>query len=307
MRKEMQLELKGMHEKLGITFIYVTHDQEEALTMSDKIVVMSEGKIQQIGTPEDIYNEPKNAFVADFIGDSNIFSGIMTGKCRVRFCGAEFECVDDVEHGTMIDAVVRPEDVTITAPEKGIIRGVVTSVIFKGVHYEITVQSSKNEIVVQSTRKAELNAAVGLYIEPEGIHIMLAENTINRIESGVDKQYRLNFLGGMLDCDIASLIAGARYNTDGVLVDAHGDVVEPDRIKVIVSVKPDDITMSDDKEAGILRGHIINLIYKGDHYSYVVRTEEDEDFIVSDEDLWNMDDYVSLLIPKEKFHYALKK
>lgn len=307
MRKEMQLELKGMHEKLGITFIYVTHDQEEALTMSDKIVVMSEGKIQQIGTPEDIYNEPKNAFVADFIGDSNIFSGIMTDKYRVRFCGAEFECVDDVEHGTMIDAVVRPEDVTITTPEKGIIRGKVTSVIFKGVHYEITVQSGKNEIVVQSTRKAELNALVGLYIEPEGIHIMLAENTINRIESGVDKEYRLSFLGGMLDCDVASLIPGAAFNMDGTLVDAHGDVIEPNRIKVIVSVKPDDITMSDDKEAGILRGHIINLIYKGDHYSYVVRTEEDEDFIVSDEYLWNMDDYVSLLIPKEKFHYALKK
>ena len=154
MRKEMQLELKGMHEKLGITFIYVTHDQEEALTMSDKIVVMSEGKIQQIGTPEDIYNEPKNAFVADFIGDSNIFSGIMTDKYRVRFCGAEFECVDDVEHGTMIDAVVRPEDVTITTPEKGIIRGKVTSVIFKGVHYEITVQSGKNEICLLYTSDA---------------------------------------------------------------------------------------------------------------------------------------------------------
>lgn len=307
MRKEMQLELKGMHEKLGITFIYVTHDQEEALTMSDKIVVMSEGKIQQIGTPEDIYNEPKNAFVADFIGESNIFSGIMTGKCRVRFCGAEFECVDDVEHGTMIDAVVRPEDVTITAPERGMIRGTVTSVIFKGVHYEITVQSGKNEIVIQSTRKAELNAVVGLCIEPEGIHIMLAENTINRIESGLDKEYRLAFLGGMLDCDLTALIPGSSFSTDGALVDAHGDVIEPDRIKVIVSVRPDDITMSDDKEAGILRGHIINLIYKGDHYSYVVRTEEDEDFIVSDEYLWNMDDYVSLLIPKEKFHYAIKK
>ncbi len=307
MRKEMQLELKGMHEKLGITFIYVTHDQEEALTMSDKIVVMSEGKIQQIGTPEDIYNEPKNAFVADFIGESNIFSGIMTGKCRVRFCGAEFECVDDVEHGTMIDAVVRPEDVTITTPDQGIIKGIVTSVIFKGVHYEITVQSGKNEIVIQSTRKAELNAAVGLYIEPEGIHIMLAENTINRIESGLDKEYRLAFLGGMLDCDLTALIPGSSFNTDGALVDAHGDIIESDRIKVIVSVNPGDITMSDDKEAGILRGHIINLIYKGDHYSYVVRTEEDEDFIVSDEYLWNMDDYVSLLIPKEKFHYAIKK
>lgn len=307
MRKEMQLELKGMHEKLGITFIYVTHDQEEALTMSDKIVVMSEGKIQQIGTPEDIYNEPKNAFVADFIGESNIFSGIMTGKRRVRFCGAEFECVDDVEHGTMIDAVVRPEDVTITAPDQGIIRGTVTSVIFKGVHYEIAVQSGKNEIVVQSTKKAELNAVVGLYIEPEGIHIMLAENTINRIESGVDREYKLTFLGGMLDCDMTALIPGASYNTDGALVDAHGDVIEPGRIRVIISVKPDDITMSDDKEAGILRGHIINLIYKGDHYSYVVRTEEDEDFIVSDEYLWNMDDYVSLLIPMDKIQYAIKK
>lgn len=307
MRKEMQLELKGMHEKLGITFIYVTHDQEEALTMSDKIVVMSEGKIQQIGSPEDIYNEPKNAFVADFIGESNIFNGIMTGKCRVRFCGAEFECVDDVEHGTMIDAVVRPEDISITTPEQGIIRGKVTSVIFKGVHYEITVQSGKNEIVIQSTRKAELNAVVGLYIEPEGIHIMLAGNTINRIESGLDKDYRLVFLGGMLDCDLTELIPGSSFNTGGALVDAHGDVIEPDHVKVIVSVNPDDITMSDDREAGIIRGHIINLIYKGDHYSYVVRTEEDEDFIVSDEYLWNMDDYVSLLIPKEKFHYAVKK
>lgn len=307
MRKEMQLELKGMHEKLGITFIYVTHDQEEALTMSDKIVVMSEGKIQQIGTPEDIYNEPRNAFVADFIGESNIFNGIMTGEYRVRFCGAEFECVDDVEHGTMIDAVVRPEDVSITTPEQGIIRGRVTSVIFKGVHYEITVQSGKNEIVIQSTRKAELNAVVGLSIEPEGIHIMLAENTINRIESGLDKEYKLLFLGGMLDCDLTELIPGSSFNTNGALVDAHGDVVEPDRIKVVVSVKPDDIAMSDDQEAGIIRGHIINLIYKGDHYSYVVRTEEDEDFIVSDEYLWNMDDYVSLMIPKEKIQYAIKK
>ncbi len=307
MRKEMQLELKNMHHQLGITFIYVTHDQEEALTMSDKIVVMSEGKIQQIGTPEDIYNEPKNAFVADFIGDSNIFSGIMTGKCKVRFCGAEFECVDDVEHGTMIDAVVRPEDVTITTPEQGTIKGVVTSVIFKGVHYEIAVQSGKNEIVIQSTRKAVLNANVGLCIEPEGIHIMLAEDTINRIESGVDKEYKLNFLGGLLDCDITSVIPGTSFNTGGVLVDAHGDEIEPAKIKVIVSVKPEDITMSDDKEEGIVRGHIINLIYKGDHYSYVVRTEEDEDFIVDDEYLWNMDDYVSLVIPKDKFHYALKK
>ena len=121
MRKEMQLELKSMHERLGITFIYVTHDQEEALTMSDKIVVMSEGRMQQIGTPEDIYNEPKNAFVADFIGESNIFTGIMTDKLKVRFCGAEFACVDDVEHGRLVEVVVRPEDVEITTPENGLL------------------------------------------------------------------------------------------------------------------------------------------------------------------------------------------
>lgn len=139
MRQEMQIELKHMHDELGITFIYVTHDQEEALTMSDKIVVLSEGRIQQIGTPEDIYNEPQNAFVADFIGESNIFKGIMTGHMKVRFCGGEFIGMDDVPEGTLVDVVVRPEDVIITKPEDGIIEGEVVSVIFKGMHYEVTV------------------------------------------------------------------------------------------------------------------------------------------------------------------------
>ena len=131
MRQEMQLELKHMHDELGITFIYVTHDQEEALTMSDKIVVLSEGRIQQIGTPEDIYNEPQNAFVADFIGESNIFKGIMTGHMKVRFCGGEFMGMDDVAEGTLVDVVVRPEDVIITKPEDGVVEGEVVSVIFK--------------------------------------------------------------------------------------------------------------------------------------------------------------------------------
>ena len=128
MRQEMQLELKHMHDELGITFIYVTHDQEEALTMSDKIVVLSEGRIQQIGTPEDIYNEPQNAFVADFIGESNIFKGIMTGHMKVRFCGGEFMGMDDVAEGTLVDVVVRPEDVIITKPEDGVVEGEVVSV-----------------------------------------------------------------------------------------------------------------------------------------------------------------------------------
>ena len=164
MRKEMQIELKDMHDHLGITFIYVTHDQEEALTMSDTIVVMSEGRIQQIGTPEDIYNEPKNAFVADFIGESNIFNGIMTGHLKARFCGGEFECVDDIEPGTHITAVVRPEDVVLTPEQEGTIKGVVTSVIFKGIHYEITVQSGKSEVVILSRRNDHLHISVFFHL-----------------------------------------------------------------------------------------------------------------------------------------------
>ncbi len=307
MRKEMQLELKSMHERLGITFIYVTHDQEEALTMSDKIVVMSEGRMQQIGTPEDIYNEPKNAFVADFIGESNIFTGIMTDKLKVRFCGAEFACVDDVEHGRLVEVVVRPEDLEVTTPEKGAIVGTVTSVVFKGVHYEITVESGKNEIVIQSTRTATVGSKVGLNVEPDGIHIMIPEHTLNKIESDVDKNYELTIFDGKIQCDLTKIIPGSKFNEGHVLIDAHGDVIDYEKLKVVLAIKPRHISMSDNEEDGIVCGHIINLIYKGDHYSYVVRTDMDEDFIVNDEYLWNMDDYVSLIIPEEHIQFSIKK
>ncbi len=307
MRKEMQLELKSMHERLGITFIYVTHDQEEALTMSDKIVVMSEGRMQQIGTPEDIYNEPKNAFVADFIGESNIFTGIMTDKLKVRFCGAEFACVDDVEHGRLVEIVVRPEDVEITTPEKGAIVGTVTSVVFKGVHYEITVESGKNEIVIQSTKTAAVGSQVGMNVEPDGIHIMIPEHTLNKIESDVDKNYELTIFDGKIQCDLTKIIPGSKFNEDHVLLDAHGEVIDYEKLKVVLAIKPRHISMSDNEEEGIVCGHIINLIYKGDHYSYVVRTDMDEDFIVNDEYLWNMDDYVSLIIPEEHIQFSIKK
>lgn len=307
MRKEMQLELKSMHERLGITFIYVTHDQEEALTMSDKIVVMSEGRMQQIGTPEDIYNEPKNAFVADFIGESNIFTGIMTDKLKVRFCGAEFVCVDDVEHGRLVEVVVRPEDIEITTPEKGAIVGTVTSVVFKGVHYEITVESGKNEIVIQSTKTAAVGSQVGLNVEPDGIHIMIPEHTLNKIESDVDKNYELTIFDGKIQCDLTKIIPGSKFNDEHELLDAHGDVIDYEKLKVVLAIKPRHISMSDNEEEGIVCGHIINLIYKGDHYSYVVRTDMDEDFIVNDEYLWNMDDYVSLIIPEEHIQFSIKK
>ncbi|MCD7728641.1 MAG: ABC transporter ATP-binding protein, partial [Clostridia bacterium] len=161
MRKEMQIELKEMHKKLGITFIYVTHDQEEALTMSDKVVVINDGEIQQIGTPTDIYNEPVNTFVADFIGESNIFNGAMVDKLKVKFCGTSFDCLDDFEINQPVDVVVRPEDIKICAPAEGQLKGTVTSTVFKGVHYEITVQVGKYEIVIQSTANAETGTEIG--------------------------------------------------------------------------------------------------------------------------------------------------
>ncbi len=307
MRKEMQLELKEMHDRLGITFIYVTHDQEEALTMSDTIVVMAEGRIQQIGKPEDIYNEPKNAFVADFIGDSNLFNGIMTGHLKARFCGGEFECVDDIENGTHITAVVRPEDVIITPPAEGIIRGVVSSVIFKGIHYEITVMSGKNEMVIQSVKAPVVGETVGMRVDPDNIHIMIAEDHTNYFLADISDDFRLEFNGKRLDTSVTKIIRGSKRGEDGMLQDAGGDPIDPKRTRIMIAIQPGDIRMTDQVEDGLVDGYISNLIYKGDHYSYVIRTDLEQDFIVDDEYLWNMDDHVGLIMPVEKMSFKLKK
>ena len=173
MRKDMQIELKEMHEKLGITFIYVTHDQEEALTLSDTIVVMNEGKIQQIGTPSDIYNEPVNAFVADFIGESNIVDGVMLADYRVSFAGHTFNCLDTgFGKNEPVDVVIRPEDVDIVPPEKGMLCGTVTSVTFMGVHNEAIVDIRGFKWMIQTTDPVEEGAYIGITLEPDAIHIM---------------------------------------------------------------------------------------------------------------------------------------
>ena len=307
MRKEMQLELKAMHKELGITFIYVTHDQEEALTMSDKIVVMSEGKMQQIGTPEDIYNEPKNAFVADFIGESNIFNGIMTGKLKARFCGGEFDCVDDILEGTHITAVVRPEDVILKAANEGIINGVVTNVIFKGMHYEITVESGKNEMVVQSVKSAKVGEQVGMWVDPENIHIMVAEDHTNIFLAQLNKDHKIEYNGKKLSTSVTKIIKGSKRDENGTLYDANGEVIDIEKTKIQVSIQPADIEMTDVQEDGLVQGYISNLIYKGDHYSYVIHTDLGQDFVVDDENLWNMDDQVGLIMPVEKMTFALKR
>ncbi|MDO4832361.1 MAG: ABC transporter ATP-binding protein [Clostridia bacterium] len=173
LRKDMQVELKNIQQRLGITFIYVTHDQEEALSMSDTIVVMDHGEIQHIGSPTDIYNEPKNAFVADFIGESNILDGVMKKDFKVEFSGHVFDCVDKgFKEDENVDVVVRPEDVDVCAPEDGMISGTVTSVTFKGVHYEIIVDIGGFKWMIQSTDYQEEGDIIGLLIKPDEIHIM---------------------------------------------------------------------------------------------------------------------------------------
>lgn len=173
LRKDMQIELKRIQQQVGITFVYVTHDQEEALAMSDTIVVMDQGKIQQIGTPEDIYNEPKNAFVADFIGESNILDGVMLDDYLVKFFGRKFQCVDKgFEKNEPVDVVIRPEDIDIVPPEQGHLCGTVTSVTFKGVHYDTIVDFKGFKWLIQTTDYCPVDSYIGIRLNPEDIHIM---------------------------------------------------------------------------------------------------------------------------------------
>lgn len=179
LRKGMQIELKRIQQKLGITFIFVTHDQEEALTMSDTIVVMNKGEIQQMGSPEDIYNEPANSFVAKFIGESNIVDGIMLNDFKVEFAGRIFDCVDKgFEKNEAIEVVIRPEDFEMVKYENGMLKGTVTSVIFKGVHYEIEVKDENHTWILHNTKHAEIGSKIGLSLDPESIHIMKKESDV---------------------------------------------------------------------------------------------------------------------------------
>ena len=307
MRKEMQIELKNMHKRLGITFIYVTHDQEEALTMSDKVVVINDGDIQQIGTPTEIYNEPINTFVADFIGESNIVNGTVVGKLKVKFCGATFDCLDDYEINQLVDVVVRPEDIKICAPDEGQLKGKVISSVFKGVHYEITVAIGKFEIVIQSTSTAAVGSVIGLRIEPDGIHLMQKVYTVNKYDGVITKNNAVEFGDGVFECDVTQLYKGSGLDEEGYLITSSGEKIDLSGVEVDVEVDTHDIVMTDNVDDGGAKGNIISLIYKGDHYRYIVRTEEnEEDFVLSCPDLWNTGDLVGIIIPKEKIKLTLK-
>ncbi len=306
MRKDMQLELKEMHEKLGITFIYVTHDQEEALTMSDTIVVMKDGAIQQIGTPTMIYNEPKNAFVAHFIGESNIYNATYLGNRKVRFLGHLFDCVDDFEKNEKVDVVVRPEDVIICKEAEGMVKGKLVTEIFKGVHYEYTINIGKNEVVTNDTKDYETDQDVWIKIEPDMIHIMKKEITSNIYDGYINKNNDVVFAEGTFQADITQLLPNSVVTEDGYLKDERGVIYDLTDVDVIVEVGLNDIEIIDNEEDGEVAGQIVNIIYKGDHYQIIIRTEDDDDFVVDTEYTWNENDRVSVKIDPSKIKLKIK-
>ncbi|MDR0892121.1 MAG: polyamine ABC transporter ATP-binding protein [Mediterranea sp.] len=286
MRKDMQMELKEMHKSLGITFVYVTHDQEEALTLSDTIVVMSEGKIQQIGTPTDIYNEPVNAFVADFIGESNILNGTMVHDRLVRFCGREFECVDEgFGQEQPVDVVIRPEDLYIfPVSDIAQLRGTVQTSVFKGVHYEMTVMCGDYEFVVQDYHHFEVGSEVGLLVKPFDIHIMKKERVCNTFEGRWLDESHVEFLGCAFEC---------RPCPD----------IQPDT-EVRVEVDFDQVVLQDNEGDGTLTGEVKFILYKGNHYHLTVLSDWDEDVYVDTNDVWDDGDRVGITIPPNAIRIA---
>lgn len=288
MRKDMQMELKQMHKTLGITFVYVTHDQEEALTLSDTIVVMSEGKIQQIGTPTDIYNEPINAFVADFIGESNILNGLMIEDKLVRFCGEEFECVDEgFGENAPVDIVIRPEDLYIfPVSDKAQLKGIVQSSVFKGVHYEMTVLCNGYEFLVQDYHHFDVGAEVGLIVKPFDIHIMKKERTCNTFEGKWIDDTHVEFLGCTFEC---------------LPMTVSPDAGSPVKVEVDFGK----VTLQDNEGDGMLTGEVKFILYKGDHYHLTILSDWDEDVFVDTNDVWDDGDRVGITIPPDAIRIVM--
>ena len=310
MRKEMQLELKAMHKKIGITFIYVTHDQEEALTMSDTIVVMNDGEIQQVGKPKEIYDEPSNAFVADFIGESNIYTGTMWMDNKVRFLNKSWDA-DPVDFGKFqinekVDVVIRPEDFIITSPKEGTVCGTIASKIFKGMHYEYIINVGKSEVIIQSTNDFEEGISIGLKVDPVNIQIMKKPYTSNFYDGYITKNYEIEFANNTFNVDITSLFPKSRINEDGILVDEKNNEIEVEDLEINVEVPFEAVTISDDSEASDIHGNIISMIYLGDRYQIIVRTEDEEDFILETPDLWNENDIVSVIIDQSMIRISRK-
>lgn len=310
MRKEMQLELKNMHKLLGITFIFVTHDQEEALTMSDKVVVMSDGAIQQVGTPEEIYNEPANVFVADFIGESNIFNGMMEEDKKATFAGRVFQTVDDYPKGTKIDAVIRPEDIEIVKPSEGQLSGKVVSVDFKGTFYVMFVECGQYEFEIHCFDHYEEGSEIGIKIDPDMIHIIKYDDSINRyigqIQSVEGDSVSVKFEDFTKKIKLKNILPEASVR-DGAIVDGQGNSIDMSDVSVEAYFEPENAVMSDNLETGLIKGTIISFYYIGDHYSYTIRTDSEVDYVANDPDLYNQGDIVSVSVDDDKIQYSIVK
>ena len=303
MRKDMQLELIKMHRQLGITFVYVTHDQEEALTMSDTIVVMNEGTIQQIGKPTDIYNEPINAFVADFIGDSNILSGVMKKDFLVHFDDVDVECIDSgFTENEAVDVVIRPEDFFITDPsEKGMLQGEVISCIFKGVHYEMGVKTiSQTEYYIQDTKSREIGEMVSLFVSKEDIHIMKKMHVTNSFYGEVTDFCKVNFAGEVFSANTNKLLVNPTLNENKRPIDSDGQEISLVGKKVKVEIDFKKITLTDSEDEGMIAGDVKTILFKGNHYHIAVKSESGEMFYVDTNDVWDDGDRVGIVIePKD--------
>lgn len=313
MRKEMQLELKAMHAKLGITFIYVTHDQEEALTMSDTIVVMKDGVVQQIGTGLEIYNEPVNAFVADFIGESNIIDGVVTEDGKVSFDKKEFECnASKFVKGEYVDVVIRPEDISIRKPDAEKLKqgsyfiGKVVSSVFKGVHYEMGIKSEKGcEFMVQGTQAFGVEEEVMLGIKPDLIHLMKKMKMNNKFITKLLSNETVEIYGVAVPCDITKLPDIKKLEETGDFVDSNGEKVDLTGKDVVAIVEFDGVKLYDHDTEGLFAGEVVSIMFKGDHYHLEVRTDNNEYFYVHTKETWDDGDRVGIdiLAAKIKLNY----
>lgn len=272
LRKSMQLELKEIQQKTEKTFIYVTHDQEEALTMSDTVVVMNNGSIEQIGTPEDIYNEPVNAFVADFIGEANILNGIMIDDCRIKILGKELECVDKgFGKNTPVDVVIRPEDIEITKPEDGQLVGVVENSTFKGVHYEMSVMCDNCEILIHSTKTAEIGSKIGMRVIPFNIQIM------NKL---------LPFYDNVIEAEVSYSNNDDNYfefllEGETIKVENH---CYPQGTKLKITLPPNALSLAADGIGDLKDVYIESVVYKGEHNEIILESDERKWLMLSDTD-----------------------
>ena len=299
MRKDMQIELKAIHDTLGITFIYVTHDQEEALTMSDTIVVMKDGVVQQIGTPTGIYNDPVNSFVADFVGESNIYDGRVIGPNKVQFGSCVVECdTEGFSTDEDVDVVIRPEDIYILSPDKeGDFAGTVTSNVFKGMHYEMLIRTTEGyEFMVHDVKSWDVGERVSLFIRAEDLTVMKLVRTKNKIRTVLTDTTHVDIDGGLFEIDPRRLIPQARFDEEqGCYFDGEEKLDLSGR-EVIAEIEFEHVRLHDYEEDGLIGANVNAILFKGDHYHLELRTDAGYLLYADTREQWDNGDRVGVSV-----------